>query len=62
MKTEEESRRFFERVYKMTDEEAIEIFLRLDEWGKRGVKVAIFNNWERLLKTRMEEMRKWHEN
>ena len=59
--TEEEKRRFFKRVDEMTDDEAIDLYKRLDERGKRGAKTAILSYWESMIAERMEEMRsgKW---
>ena len=55
--TEEEKRRFFAKVDKMTDGEAIEIYKKLDERGKGSVKTMILSNWECMVEGRMEALR-----
>lgn len=52
----EEKKRFFQRVDELTDDEAIEIFKKLDERGKGSSKTVILKNWELMIEERMEAL------
>lgn len=57
IETDEERERFIEKARSLTDEETVEMYMRLDDHGKGGAKVIILSHWERMLEERMEEMR-----